>query len=83
MFRFSRTYQYTAEFEARQSGFDFAVVARAVLEIAVEAKAKLKAMAKSFIKALRPAPLLEKPVQFGFDWNGIGASSKNFCHQGV
>lgn len=83
MFRFSRAYQYTAEFEARQSGFDFAVVARAVLEIAVDAKAKLKAMAKSFIKALRPALRVSKPVQLVLEWSAIEANSNMFCHQGV
>lgn len=83
MFRFSRAYQYTAEFEARQMGFEFAAVARVVLEIAVSTKAKLKAMAKNFIKALRPALPVKKPVQFGFDWSAIATSSTMFCHQGV
>lgn len=50
MFRFSRAYQYTDEFESRQAGFDFAVVVRAVLRITVETK---KALGKWF-KAWKP-----------------------------
>lgn len=41
MFRFSRAYQYTDEFESRQAGFDFAEVARTVLKITVETKKAL------------------------------------------
>ncbi|MDR1994043.1 hypothetical protein [Azonexus sp.] len=64
MFRFSRAYQHTAEFEARQMGFDFAEVARAVLQIVVDTKARLAAVARDFIRTLRPdKPAEKKPKQ--------------------
>lgn len=53
MFRFSRAYQYTAEFEARQLEFDFAVVARAVLNIAIEGKKKAAKILTAFIRSCR------------------------------
>lgn len=83
MFRFSRTYQHTAEFEARQMGFDFAVVARAVLDIARQTKAALVKVARDFIKGLRPARPVKKPVQLVLEWSEIETSSNVFCHQGV
>lgn len=83
MFRFSRAYQHTAEFEARQMGFEFAVVARAVLEVARSTKAALVEVAQDFIKALRPARPVKKPVQLVLEWSAIATSSSVFCHQGV
>lgn len=81
--RFSRAYQYTADFEARQSGFDFAVVARAVLEVATATKAALVKVARDFIKSLRPARPVSKPVQLVLDWSAIATNSNVFCHQEV
>lgn len=48
MFRFSRAYQQTAEFEARQMAFDFAAVARVVMEIAAGARKKATAFLRDF-----------------------------------
>lgn len=83
MFRFSRAYQHTAEFEARQMGFDFAVVARAVLDIARQTKAALVKVARDFLRGLRPARAVKQPVQLVLEWSAIEASSNVFCHQGV
>lgn len=62
MFRFSRAYQYTDEFESRQAGFDFAEVARTVLKITVETK---KALGKWF-KAWKP----KRPITV-FPWEQL------------
>ncbi|HZX32368.1 MAG TPA: hypothetical protein VFF03_13535 [Rhodocyclaceae bacterium] len=48
MFRFSRAYQQTAEFEAKQMAFDFAAVARVVMQIAVDARKAATAFLKDF-----------------------------------
>jgi hypothetical protein len=81
--RLSRAYLNTPEFEARQMGFDFAVVARAVLEIARATKAKLQTMARDFIKALRPAtPAPKRPQQLVLELGGI-AQAPLFSFQGV
>lgn len=71
MFRFSRAYQHTAEFEARQMGFDFALVARTVLEIARAAKARLVAWWKGERKGLYPAPSRQKFHQLVLDLDSI------------
>lgn len=55
-----------AEFEARQSCFDFAIVARAVLEIAVAGKKKASALLARFIKSCRSGwetCIVRKPQQ--------------------
>lgn len=67
MFRLSRAYQYSAEFEARQMSFDFAEVARAVLKITVETKTKLTAWALKFIRGLRPKKPENPPKQLVLD----------------
>lgn len=71
-----------AEFEARQRGFDFAVVGRAVLAVAVQAKAALVKMARAFSRGLRPAPQVKKPFQLVIEWSAIEASSnKGYSHE--
>lgn len=70
--RFSRAYETTEEFKKRQSGFDFAVVARAVLEIAVETKKRLATMAKTLLKGFRmPRPAERKPHQLVLELDSI------------
>ena len=61
--RFSRLYEQTAEFRSRCKGFDFAVVAHAVLDIAVETKKKLLAMKKTTIFAKEKVRKLVKKGQ--------------------
>jgi len=70
--RFSRAYEMTEEFQKRQRGFDFAVVARAVLEIAVETKKRLATMAKTLLKGFRmPRRAERKPYQLVLELDSI------------
>lgn len=65
MFHFSRAYELSAEFEARQMGFDFAVVARTVLHIAIEGKKKAARILTAFVRSCRTGwfPEQRKPQQ--------------------
>ena len=70
--RFSRHYEMTEEFQKRQRGFGFAVVARAVLEIALETKKRLATMAKTLLKGIRmPKPAQRKPHQLVLELDSI------------
>lgn len=70
--RFSRLYERTAEFRSRCLAFDFAVVAHAVVDIALETRAKLQAMKKALMKKIimkRPEP--KKPHQLVLELDSI------------
>lgn len=68
--RFSRLYEQTAEFRRRCKAFDFAAVAQAVVEIALEARKALK----GWWNAVRPkveTVKVRKPHQLVLELNGI------------
>ena len=59
------------EFEARQGCFDFGVVCRAVLSIAVDVKKALGGFAKGFLKAFRMPVAVKKPHQLVLPLDGM------------
>ena len=66
--RFSRLYERTAEFRSRCKAFDFAIVAHAVIDIALETRAKLQAMKKALMKKiLMKRPAMPAPVQLALE----------------
>lgn len=72
--RMSRAYQMPKEFRERQGAFDFATVALAVLDMAIETKKRLTEMAKAFskgLKAWRPAETVKKARQLVLELDSI------------
>lgn len=67
--RMSRLYERTAEFRSRCMAFDFAVVAQAVVDIALETR---KALTR-WLKSVRPVvkSTFRKPHQLILELNGI------------
>ena len=67
--RFSRLYEQTAEFRSRCKAFDFAAVAQAVVEIALEARKSMK----GWWNAHRPTfkAVFKKPHQLVLELDGI------------
>jgi len=64
----------TQAFRERQGAFDFAAVALAVLDVAIETKKRLAAMAKEFsktLKAWRPIVTIKKPHQLVLELDAI------------
>ena len=68
--RFSRAYEQTKEYLARQAGFFFAQVARAVIEIALEAKKKIGGW-WNLNRPHAPAPYFKKPHQLVLKLNNM------------
>lgn len=62
----------TKEFRNRQGAFDFATVALAVLDIAIETKKKLRSMLQSFKTTLHSwNPAARKPHQLVLELDGL------------
>lgn len=60
-----------AEFEARQGFFDFAVVARAVVELKLGFQKKLRAMFSTWKKGFRTFDTVKKPHQLVLELDAI------------
>lgn len=59
------------EFEARQAQFDFAIVARTVLDLTINLKKRLGKMFQAWKKGFRTYVVVKKPHQLVLELDGV------------